>query len=620
MNDCWQILGLDPASATEREVKSAYAKLIKTHRPDEDPEGFQRVRQAMETAIAILRSGPAEVTSEMPVEAEADQSPPLLPPAARPELIEAELAVMQAREKVNPTLEAGAMLALQPLCLSLESGPEAIKLWHESLHRVTGSRINGLVWWIKTEQLIVELEHNAALICHAVLDHCESQNDMSLALGLGSAIIEQQARLANFEAGIVALRTAILTGFLVPANVPKLCNFAFPHVNKAAREQLIPQAEQQAAVGRVMFGLRQDMMRFWHPRVLRPRGEWDWSTEESQRMLMELAKARDAEWTGYNIVRQIVPEGEFTKLESEVRAVHGSPVGREIGVPVQRPVQRSGRTGWSWAAWPVIVVMINLIRMIANHSTDSSPPVRYTPPPQRQVWKTPGGTYERSSASSSSSRPLPGVNAAPGITSTDVDAMQRRFQQSLNDSSSQLSRVMPSSRPQAAAASSMPAVDESLLAISQSHAEERKKQDKAVAFWVDNMQSLDREGYKAVMAVTNDETRRKEIIQDYRKKMYALLGQLHATKGIGLTEQRVLEAIMYERESSYAEIEVVMIQMASVSVPDAYLPVWEDVAELRANVRQVVIQPVAAHVLDKGGEKMFGSDRERLAALAKKPK
>jgi hypothetical protein len=42
------VLGLDPATCDEAAVKAAYARLVRQHRPDRDPEGFRRIRDAYE--------------------------------------------------------------------------------------------------------------------------------------------------------------------------------------------------------------------------------------------------------------------------------------------------------------------------------------------------------------------------------------------------------------------------------------------------------------------------------------------------------------------------------------------------------------------------------------------
>jgi len=52
----WDILEIsDPKSVTERDLKRAYAKKLKKCRPDQDPEGFQKLRQAYEQAQAMLQ-------------------------------------------------------------------------------------------------------------------------------------------------------------------------------------------------------------------------------------------------------------------------------------------------------------------------------------------------------------------------------------------------------------------------------------------------------------------------------------------------------------------------------------------------------------------------------------
>lgn len=50
----WQLLDLTP-DADERSIKRAYARLLKIHRPDENPDEFQRLREAYETSLAEAR-------------------------------------------------------------------------------------------------------------------------------------------------------------------------------------------------------------------------------------------------------------------------------------------------------------------------------------------------------------------------------------------------------------------------------------------------------------------------------------------------------------------------------------------------------------------------------------
>lgn len=57
----FRVLGISPA-ASETEIKRAYARKLKTTRPDEDPEGFQRLNEAYRSALDRCR-----VLSERPL-------------------------------------------------------------------------------------------------------------------------------------------------------------------------------------------------------------------------------------------------------------------------------------------------------------------------------------------------------------------------------------------------------------------------------------------------------------------------------------------------------------------------------------------------------------------------
>ncbi|MEO8493017.1 J domain-containing protein [Pseudomonas sp.] len=52
--DCWTVLQLAD-DVDERTIKRTYARLLKSCRPDDDPEGFQRLREAYEQALSEAR-------------------------------------------------------------------------------------------------------------------------------------------------------------------------------------------------------------------------------------------------------------------------------------------------------------------------------------------------------------------------------------------------------------------------------------------------------------------------------------------------------------------------------------------------------------------------------------
>ena len=50
--DCWQILDIEPTN-DERAIKRAYAKQLKTTRPDDDAAAYQRLCEAFDYALAV---------------------------------------------------------------------------------------------------------------------------------------------------------------------------------------------------------------------------------------------------------------------------------------------------------------------------------------------------------------------------------------------------------------------------------------------------------------------------------------------------------------------------------------------------------------------------------------
>lgn len=71
---CWEVLGIEPTSDL-RALKRAYAKKLKRHKPDQDPEGFKQLRSAYEQAQYEAQDLAVEVQEQ---EVECLQSEPSL--------------------------------------------------------------------------------------------------------------------------------------------------------------------------------------------------------------------------------------------------------------------------------------------------------------------------------------------------------------------------------------------------------------------------------------------------------------------------------------------------------------------------------------------------------------
>lgn len=72
MSSPWRILGLAPGSSVD-DVRRAYARLLRQHRPDQDPVGFRRLRDAYEFVLRLAEAGIRGDEAEYEAEEEGDE-------------------------------------------------------------------------------------------------------------------------------------------------------------------------------------------------------------------------------------------------------------------------------------------------------------------------------------------------------------------------------------------------------------------------------------------------------------------------------------------------------------------------------------------------------------------
>src|ERR1700754_5168464 len=122
----WDELQID-ASADERAVRRAYARLLKQRRPDDDVDAFQRLRAAYESALSLTQFAVAQAATTTMTQPETPAETDASATGVREEAVLA--AVAEAQENVSaPAVPAQRA----PITLDEpESGPEVVaaELW-----------------------------------------------------------------------------------------------------------------------------------------------------------------------------------------------------------------------------------------------------------------------------------------------------------------------------------------------------------------------------------------------------------------------------------------------------------------------------------------------------------
>lgn len=375
MNDPWQILILDRHTATEKDVKAAYARLLKQHRPDSDPEGFRRVREAYETALDWLRHRASQVLPEVSyVEAPMDgdgakesaaqdrnrPDPPVvfedfpLPEEAQEALNEVDLA---ARSGNTEQIEA-ALMTFHNRC---EAAGVSGMSRATALERALQGQVNAMASAVTDSFLIRMAEQGQMHLPHLVVSAWQDADDRERMVQFSRALLEHTRPLGTPEGAVLLARMGVLTGLEQPEMASALANAAYPHLPVDARNHLMAQLEQEAALGKIFAEVSPSMKPFWFKRMREGVDGFDWNSAEARNAINNIVERNRYVWEGWGIVRQLMPEKTWALVENRLRyqaqqAASSQP--RSSGFP-------------GWLVVPLILVVINMLRFMANDRPSS---------------------------------------------------------------------------------------------------------------------------------------------------------------------------------------------------------------------------------------------------------
>ena len=321
----WSVLELDPAGATERDVKRAYARLIKIHRPDTDIQGFRAVHDAYQAALEFLRVEEAPEYHPISLTAEkvpalppmAEQPAPPLPTQQVPALL---LALLQnlfaaieigATDKINPAYEA--------LHRHLEASPSDIpNLDLALLDHLTQFPDHGAKF-LTPERLIWFICKQSYHTAHACIAHWH-RKDRGELLGEFLRSFVQHAPL-NDRAETIQfyLHLAEVGAFIHAKDAVTLVNRIFPLLSPAEREHRLASADERTKQGTLFSILPLEDRLFWEKQIFPPVNPVQVPEKTMWRYFRRATRHAPASWPGWVLITQIGPPKLARKIAGRIR-------------------------------------------------------------------------------------------------------------------------------------------------------------------------------------------------------------------------------------------------------------------------------------------------------------
>jgi len=336
MSDAWQVLGLDGATATERDVKSAYARLLRQHRPDQDPEGFQKVRQAYEAALAILAgkesSSPSPLAS-IPIERQhslgvgigAPQirispggwSPSPQPPSHLEEAIIALRASIasRVRQRVRESLGLFDKAAAEAgLGMAERSG---------QLLGAFGKDLKLLAEICTDDWLLQHATEGDTALSQAILGTWKSSGEIKRIQDFALALQRKGRHLSDASGATLMMQVACVLGRWQPKMAVDLAHKAFPHLPPDQRDALNQSVDNEVALGQIFEGFPDEHRTFWFRWIEGGSQSSNWRDSYSRQMLHALMTQRGRSWPGFNVLQRFMAPQAWQDLVSAIKMYYG---------------------------------------------------------------------------------------------------------------------------------------------------------------------------------------------------------------------------------------------------------------------------------------------------------
>lgn len=415
MTDAWKILGLDPDTADEKQVRSAYARLLKLNRPDQNPEGFQQLRHAYEHALQWLRHRNAPADAEDEPEEPGDevahvpsasaQSALSTPPPQQPAPVEslpglramevewprewsyALEAVKTALQKVETHGPAQAETHLRPALSALafdardQGIPPAVLV--VMIETIFAGRFH-LFASAVPELLLLHLIHGGAnSMVRRVLDHYGSPGTSPRMAALATSLVGLHSEWADEANADIAFRIATSIAFHRPTLAQQFKQKLAQQLDPARHAAEFDHLFGLICRGLMYRDLPAELRRFWSERLATGSLNCHWDSDLARSALADAVR-RGPAWSGFQTTKALVPP---TVWETVWRHRHWHRFTGLLG----SAAKNVGKLPEGTAIAVIVLTILGL-----QHCSKQTPRIHTLPPPKYEHEDRSGDELQRS--------------------------------------------------------------------------------------------------------------------------------------------------------------------------------------------------------------------------------
>jgi hypothetical protein len=361
--EAWETLGLEQETATESDVKRAYARLLRFHRPEQDPEGFQKVREAREIALRQIEwrdRGAGGRRRGLQEHSAGPVSDPIEKSSAPNDGTAIEDAPYAKR-----SVTAGEAGRLEDELIALRDGPAA--RWADRMEDAwRQGREEEVVCLLDEERLIDAIAAEHTGLADLWVQYLLRESDFARAERFGIRLLERHNEIDDLVAGPVFVRLANVIAVRYPDTARAMLNKAFSMIGAT---WLMRDTEQWVIVGDLLKSLPPELRDRWSRHLRGAEDPDSLSGTEAQTMVEETRRRVDTQWQGFAVLRQVGP----TKLRQACTAAFQIQQRAELGRQAARR-DRFGQSGsdGEFPVWRILLLLIPLLGLLGRGLNSSS--------------------------------------------------------------------------------------------------------------------------------------------------------------------------------------------------------------------------------------------------------